>query len=66
MFAYTEVGMLNTFVELWRYPSSQACMEARQAARGVAEWKEAIAAVTPNVQWFRSTLIRPVWWSKWM
>ena len=65
MFAYTEVGMLNTFIELWRYPTSQASTHAREAARGVPQWKEAVAEVTPHVQWFRSTLIRPVWWSVW-
>lgn len=30
-----QVGMLNNVIELWRYPSAQACHDARQAARKV-------------------------------
>jgi hypothetical protein len=26
MFGYTDVGTLNNVVELWRYPSAQACI----------------------------------------
>ena len=57
--AYTDVGQLNTVIELWRYPSCQAHMTARQAARGVAPWRDAIAAIQPLAQTFRSTLLRP-------
>ena len=59
-FGYTDVGQLNTVVELWRYPSTGACMRARQAARKVPEWRETIAAVTPGVQFFRSTFLNPL------
>lgn len=50
-------GMLNSVVELWRYPSAQACHDARKAARGVTQWREAIAAVTPGVEWFTSSFM---------
>ncbi|KAL4857838.1 Protein NipSnap 3A [Chlorella vulgaris] len=48
-FGHTEVGMLNSVIELWRYPSAQACHDARKASRAVPEWRECIAAVTPGV-----------------
>lgn len=50
-------GMLNSVIELWRYPSAQACHDARKAARGVPEWRECIAAVTPGVQHFASSFL---------
>ena len=43
-------SMLNTVLELWRYPDATACMAARQAAREAPEWKAAIAKVAPMVQ----------------
>ena len=59
-FGYTDVGMLNTVIELWRYPSAQACIKARQAARQVPIWRETIASVTPGVQNFRSIFLNPL------
>lgn len=49
--------MLNSVIELWRYPSAQACHDARRAARGVQEWRECIAAVTPGVEHFTSSFM---------
>lgn len=63
--AFTEVGTLNQVVELWRYASSQSCLRARQAARSAPEWQQTIASVTPGVQFFTSTLMRPVTFSPW-
>lgn len=37
-------------MELWRYPSVPACIEARQKSRGVAEWRTCIAKIAPMVQ----------------
>jgi hypothetical protein len=59
-FGYSDVGVLNQVIELWRYPSAQACINARQAARKVQPWRDAIAAVTPGVQWFQSAFMQPV------
>ncbi len=53
-------GMLNSVLELWRYPSAQACYEARQAARQVQAWRECIAEVTPGVQHFTSSFMHAV------
>mmetsp|Transcript_32859 Transcript_32859/g.72584 ORF Transcript_32859/g.72584 Transcript_32859/m.72584 type:complete len:271 (-) Transcript_32859:35-847(-) len=64
-FGYTDVGMLNNVVELWRYPSAQACIRARQAARQVVTWRETIGAVTPGVQHFTSAFLKPVPFSPW-
>lgn len=56
-FGFTEVGMLNSVVELWRYPSAQDCHDARQASRRVPQWRECIAAVTPGVEHFTSAFM---------
>ncbi|GFR52604.1 hypothetical protein Agub_g15202, partial [Astrephomene gubernaculifera] len=64
-FGHTEVGMLNNVVELWRYPSAQACIQARQAAREVPQWREAIAAIAPGVQHFSSAFLNPTPFSPW-
>lgn len=50
-------GMLNSVMELWRYPSAQDCHDARQAARRVPQWRECIAAVTPGVEHFTSSFM---------
>lgn len=57
--AHSDVGVLNNVVELWRYPGAAACARARQASRGVPEWRETIAAVAPGVQTFTSTFLTP-------
>jgi NIPSNAP len=57
MFCYTEIGTLNTVMELWRYPNSQACVDARQAARKSKEWQACIAEIQPLVQRFASTMM---------
>ena len=49
--------MLNQVIELWRYPSAQSCIEARQAARKVPSWRECIATVTPGVEHFTSSFM---------
>ncbi|GIL49252.1 hypothetical protein Vafri_5380 [Volvox africanus] len=64
-FGYTDVGMLNNVVEIWRYPSAQACIKARQAARTVPKWRETIAAITPGVQHFTSAFLNPAPFSPW-
>lgn len=58
-FGHTDVGVLNNVIELWRYESAAGCMAARQASRGVHEWREAIAAVAPLVQSFQSSFLQP-------
>jgi hypothetical protein len=64
-FGHTDVGTLNTVIELWRYPSADACIRARQAARAVPAWRETIGAVTPGVQHFTSSFMHPAPFSPW-
>lgn len=64
-FLYTDFGTLNRVVELWRYPSAQACIDARQAARRVQPWRECIGKVTPGVQHFTTELLAPTPLSRW-
>lgn len=58
--AYSDVGMLNNFIELWRYPSTQACINARQKSREVQAWRNTIAAIAPGVQSFTTAFLRPL------
>lgn len=64
-FGYTDVGMLNNVLELWRYPSAQACIRARQAARQAPIWRETMATVPPDVQHFTSSFLKPLSLSPW-
>ncbi|KAK3283664.1 hypothetical protein CYMTET_8644 [Cymbomonas tetramitiformis] len=43
LYAFSDVGILNNVIELWRYPSYAASLRARVAARPVKAWREAIA-----------------------
>jgi hypothetical protein len=33
LYAFTDVGQLNNVIELWRFPSMQGSLRARQASR---------------------------------
>lgn len=56
-FGFTDIGMLNNVIEIWRYPSAAACMLAREEARKVPAWRDTIHAVTPKVQHFTSSFM---------
>lgn len=60
LFGSVEVGALDTVVELWRYPSAEACARARRAARLAPEWKRAVSSVAAGVSEFRAQLLTPV------
>ena len=60
---YSDVGKLNQFVELWRYPSFQDHIRVREAARGAAEWRECIGRIAPMVQMFDTRLVKPATFS---
>jgi hypothetical protein len=60
LFGSVEVGDVDTVVELWRYPSAEACARARRAARLAPEWKRAVSSVAPGVSQFRCQLLTPV------
>jgi NIPSNAP len=57
---YTEVGRLNEVLEIWRHGGGSAAMEAsRQAARGAADWRLAIASIADLAVEFTSTIHKP-------
>ena len=56
---YSEVGYLNEVIEIWRHDGPAAMEVSRQAARGAAEWRAAIAEIAPLAQSFRSTIHVP-------
>jgi hypothetical protein len=60
LFGSVEVGDLDTVVELWRYPSAEACARARRAARLAPTWKRAVSSVAPGVSEFRVQLLKPL------
>eukprot|EP00892_Ulva_mutabilis_P011645 jgi/Ulvmu1/8853/UM049_0035.1 len=64
-FGFTELGTLNTFVEIWRYRNSHGCMAGRGRSRTAPEWKAAVANIAPHVQLFHTALMRPLWFSPW-
>jgi hypothetical protein len=58
LFGSVEVGDLDAVVELWRYPSAEACARARRAARLAPEWKDAVRSVAAGVSQFKVQLMR--------
>lgn len=64
-FLYSDVGRLNQVIEVWRYPSHQACVEAREAARKATVWRQALLEVGPSVEYFDTAFLRPVSFSPW-
>ena len=56
---YSDVGGLNRFVEVWRYPSFQDHIRVREAARTAEKWRETIGAIAPMVQMFDTKLCVP-------
>jgi hypothetical protein len=59
LLASSEVGVLNSVIELWRFDSAAACMRHREASRAQPAWQTAIASVAPLVQSFTTTLLVP-------
>jgi len=64
-FASSEFGVLNTVVEIWRYPSAAACLRARHAAQQVEAWRDTLDAIAPCVQHCQTSLLHPTSFSHW-
>lgn len=64
-FGYIEFGTLNKVIELWKYPSAQACLNGRVASRSAVEWREVVGAVAPYADRFQSQLMIPASFSPW-
>jgi len=60
MLAYSDIGLLNTFIELWRHDSMQASIEAREASRGVAEWRTCVQRAAQLTSSFQTQILKPV------
>ncbi|KAL7573051.1 hypothetical protein ACA910_018742 [Epithemia clementina (nom. ined.)] len=57
---YSEVGVLNQVVEVWRHGQGYAAMEAsRQGARQALPWRQAIADIAPLAVQFSTTIHKP-------
>lgn len=65
LYAFTDVGQLNNVIELWRFPSMQGSLRARQASRAALPWREAIGKVAPLAQTFTSQFFYPSPFSPW-
>jgi hypothetical protein len=59
LLASSEIGRLNSVIELWRFDDAAACLRHREASRKSEEWKKAIAAVAGLTQSFTTTLLKP-------
>jgi len=64
-FASSEFGVLNTVVELWRYPSAAACLRARQAIHQVPACRDSLDVIAPCVQQCQASLLHPTSFSHW-
>ena len=64
-FGYTEFGVLNKVIEVWRYPSAEACIQGRIAARKATEWREVVGTVAPYADRFQSQIMTPLGLSPW-
>ena len=53
---YADVGDLNKFVEIWKYPSYQSHIKVREAARTANAWRDTIGKIAPMVTHFNTTL----------
>lgn len=62
---YSDVGTLNEVIEIWRHGDGMAAMErSRVAARGAAEWRNAIAKIADETAIsFTSTIHKPTGFS---
>lgn len=64
---YTEVGMLNQVIEIWRHGGGTTAMEAsRKAARSASEWRKAINDIAALTISFNTTICRPTTFSNWL
>jgi len=58
---YTEVGLLNEVIEIWRHGGGTTAMErSRLAARGAPEWRKAIGDIAGLAMEFTTTIHRPL------
>eukprot|EP00667_Euglena_gracilis_P022734 EG_transcript_25445 len=62
---YSDLGVLNTVIEVWRHDSVQAMMDSRVASRGAQEWRSAIASIASLANSFHNNIFHPRPESRW-
>jgi hypothetical protein len=63
---YSETGILNEVLELWRHGAGTSAMErSRQASRGAAAWRQSIGSIAEIASSFNSTIHKPLVGAPW-
>eukprot|EP00667_Euglena_gracilis_P026199 EG_transcript_31333 len=62
---HSDLGVLNTVIEVWRHNSVQAMMDSQVASRGAQEWRSAIASIASLANSFHNTIFHPRPESRW-
>ena len=62
---YSEVGMTNEVIEIWRHDGAEGMERTREASRDKTLWREAIGNIAPLGREFTSMLVRPTTFSNW-
>ena len=57
---YSDVGALNTVIEIWRHGDTSAMERSRVAARTATEWRDSIAQIATLAIDFTTSIYRPV------
>ncbi len=57
--AFSEVGRVNQFVEVWRYKAIEDSAAVREASRKAEKWRETVAQAASISQSFTNTFYRP-------
>lgn len=63
---YSEVGLLNEVIEIWRHGGgTEAMNRSRNAARGAHEWRKAVGGIADLATEFASAIHKPTSFSPW-
>lgn len=59
----SETGLTSSIIEIWRYPSAQAALEAHDAVRKSNTWRQCLKEISPNVGSVSISFLNPVGFS---
>lgn len=59
LLAHSDVGILNQFIEIWRYPNAAASITHRESSRKALKWREAINEAAKITVTFQNRLMLP-------
>ena len=57
---YSEVGPLNSVIEIWRHDDTSAMERSRVAARSAEKWRDSIAQIATLANVFTSSIYKPL------